>query len=164
MAQAKRDASSATAGDERVLLLTPTGRDAQLLSEQLSRRGFAVHVCRDLSELCEQVTRDAGAAFVAEEALADAQSLERIVACINAQPPWSDIPLIVMTESGDMTPQSRRLGAVFQTAGNVTLLQRPIRLFTLFSVIDSALKSRRRQYQVRRLLDDTRRAVEQRDQ
>jgi len=68
-----------------------------------------------------------------------------------------------MTLEGKPTPSGEKLAALFRTVANVTLLQRPIRLVTLVSAIDSALQSRRRQYQVRDLLGDLRQAVEQRD-
>ena len=150
-------------GSERILLLAPTGRDAGVLSDQLRKRGFTVETCHDINALCRGIEAGAGAAFVAEEALVGT-ALDHLSERLRQQPPWSDLPVIVMTGDQETTPHHRRLRAVFQVTGNVTLLQRPIRLITLFSVIESALKSRRRQYEVCRLLQETRRAVEQRDQ
>ncbi len=101
--------------------------------------------------------------FIAEEALAG-EGLNCLVDVLKNQPPWSDLPLILMTGSGETSAFSRRLEAILQTGGNFTLLERPIRLLTLFSVVTSALRSRRRQYEVRNLLEESKRAVTQRDQ
>jgi signal transduction histidine kinase/CheY-like chemotaxis protein len=54
--------------------------------------------------------------------------------------------------------------AVLRHRGNVTLLERPLRILTLLSAVQSALRARRRQYEVRDLLTETRNAVRQRDQ
>ena len=148
---------------ERVLLLSPTGRDAAILQGPTRpprvRRG-------DLPGHRRAVRRDrrrpAGAAFVAEEGLVG-DALGCLNETLRRQPTWSDLPVVVMTEAGETTAYSRRLQAIVHAAGNVTLLPRPIRLVTLFSVIESALRSRRRQYEVRNLLEQTREAVDQRD-
>jgi len=119
---------------ERVLLLSPTGRDAAILKDQLVRRGFVVEICPDIAALCGAIDEGAGAAFVAEEGL-----IGEALGCLNEtlrrQPTWSDLPVVVMTEAGETTAYSRRLQAIVHAAGNVTLLPRPIRLVTLFSVI-----------------------------
>jgi two-component system, sensor histidine kinase len=147
---------------ERVLLLSPTGRDAAILKDQLVRRGFVVEICPDIAALCGAIDEGAGAAFVAEEGLIG-DALGCLSETLRRQPTWSDLPVVVMTEAGETTAYSRRLQAIVHAAGNVTLLPRPIRLVTLFSVIESALRSRRRQYEVRNLLEQTREAVDQRD-
>src|SRR4051812_9092012 len=54
----------AEARAERVLLLSPTGRDAAILKDQLVRRGYLVHICRDIAGLCEEIDAGAGSAFV----------------------------------------------------------------------------------------------------
>jgi len=149
--------------EERVLLLAPSGRDAELLSGQLTRRGFTVAGFDSSPALCAEVALGAGVLFIASEALAG-PGLEHLVEALRDQPPWSDLPLVIMTEPGATTAFSLHLETLFKTSSNFTLLERPIRLATLFSVVASALKSRRRQYEVRRLLEETKLAVVQRDQ
>jgi signal transduction histidine kinase/ActR/RegA family two-component response regulator len=149
-------------GSERVLLTCPAGRDAAMLAEQLGRRGLQVAVCPTISVLCAELKGGAGALFIAEEALYGL-GLRAVIQSLEEQPPWSDIPLIVMTETSQQSVQSKRLDDVFRASSNVTLLERPIRLATLFSVVTAALQNRRRQYEVRRLLEETKRAVDQRD-
>jgi len=70
---------------------------------------------------------------------------------LKAQPPWSELPLIILTGGGE----SRRAGLLnlaAAAAGTVTLLERPISTLTLLRSVQVALRSRRRQYQVRDLV------------
>ncbi|MEZ0268255.1 MAG: ATP-binding protein [Phycisphaerae bacterium] len=161
-AEAAPQTGDAVDRPERVMLLAPTGRDAALLAGQLRRRGFVVDVCADHDDLCRAVRAGCGAAFVAEEALSGS-ALKCVLDELEHQPAWSDLPVIIMTHQSQATYSGEKLASLFRAVANVTLLQRPIRLVTLVSTIDSALKSRRRQYQARDLLVDLRQAVEQRD-
>src|SRR5215213_9046885 len=82
--------------DGRVLLLTPTGRDADLTGRYLSAAGITVEVCAGMGELCEKFREGAGAALVAEEALSP-EDRRRLLDSLGGQPPWSDFPLVVLT-------------------------------------------------------------------
>jgi hypothetical protein len=65
-----------------------------------------------------------------------------LIAALSAQPSWSDIPLIVLTSGGGETPLNVEALAKLSEAGNVTLIERPVRLMTLMSAIKSALRAR----------------------
>src|ERR1044071_3283154 len=132
--------------DGRVLLLTPTGRDADLTGRYLSGAGVAVEVCARMEELCEKCREGAGAALIAEEALT-AENRRRLLDALGEQPAWSDFPLVVLTAGGE-----RESGDAFRSLGdaaNVTLVERPTRVITILSAVRSALRARRRQYEVR---------------
>src|SRR5204863_9423933 len=74
-----------------------------------------------------------------------------------AQPPWSELPLTILTVGGE--PRLTQLLELAATAaGAVTLLERPINTVTLLRSVEVALNSRRRQYQVRDLLEEQRRS------
>src|SRR6478672_5141817 len=93
---------------ERVLLFAPTGRDGVLIADALTRAGFLAHPCRSIQHLCDELHAGAGAAFLAEEALvADAMACLR--QSMQEQPPWSDLPVIVMTSGGKTTQYSERM-------------------------------------------------------
>ncbi len=137
---------------ERVLVLAPRGRDAELTRQLLERQAIRAAVCASGRELLAAMDAGAGCAIVTEEALLD--GLERELARVfRDQPPWSDFPLIVL--SGAHT--SRRLQEIVLGLGNVTLLERPITPQTLVTAVHAALRARRRQYEART-------AIEQRDQ
>ncbi len=70
-----------------------------------------------------------------------------IAATLQAQPPWSDIPLVVLAREGASGLPNRE-------SMNVTLVERPLKVRSLLSVVLAALRSRRRQYEVRQHLED----------
>ena len=147
--------------DGRVLLLTPTGRDADLTGRYLSGVGIPVEVCAGMEELCEKCAEGAGAALVAEEALSP-ENTWRLLDTLNRQPAWSDFPLVVLTSRNETTPGGADALKSLGEAWNVTLVERPTRVITVLSAVRSALRARRRQYEVRAHLVAERLAQEER--
>jgi two-component system, sensor histidine kinase len=156
----------ADARDALVLVLAPTGRDGALCCSVLhDRAGLATLSCPDVGDLCRQIGRGAGAVIIAEEAI-DIWSARQLMDTLVAQLPWSDLPVIILASSQEqMTDGSNGVPiAVLRQRGNVTVLDRPLRIVTLVTTVLAALRARRRQYEVRDLLAETRNAVRQRDQ
>ncbi|HEX7181246.1 MAG TPA: ATP-binding protein [Thermoanaerobaculia bacterium] len=134
--------------EERILILAPTGRDAVLACQVLSQAGLSSFACADEKALYDEVQAGAGAVILADEAL-HPWTLQALTQMIEAQPPWSDLPLIVFTRSGDT---SETILASLGPISNATILERPVRVNTLLSSVQAALRARRRQYEVRDLL------------
>ncbi len=149
--------------DLEVLILAPTGQDAYLIASALARESIDSTCFRDVNLLCDQARKGAGAFIIAEEALSGPAILI-LNEMLAQQPPWSDVPLVVMTSSGESTLVSLRILRAFAPSGNVTLLERPFRSITLTSVMQVALRARRRQFQVRDLLDAHQKATSIRDE
>ncbi len=101
-------------------------------------------------------------AFLTGEALTT-EALWCLIEALTQQPTWSDVPLIVLTSGGAETPVNADALNALGEAGNVTLIERPVRVTTLLSAIKSALRARRRQYEVRNHLDGEARAAEERE-
>jgi signal transduction histidine kinase/CheY-like chemotaxis protein len=144
--------------DGRVLILTPTGRDAEMTAKYLAGAGLAPERCVGMTELCERLDEGGGAALVAEEALTPEGTL-RLLGALARQPEWSDFPLIVLTASGG--GDAGKLKDLVEAA-NVTLVERPTRVITVLSAARSALRARRRQYEARAHIEAERRAREER--
>jgi two-component sensor histidine kinase len=137
---------------ERALILAPRGRDAEIASKLLQEAGWPALICPDVGRLCDELDEGAAFAVVVEEVLS-ANALASLRRCIKKQPAWSDFPFVVLTTHGH-TPERNELAIQFQDAlGNVTFLERPFHPTTLVSVGRAALRSRRRQYQTRELLE-----------
>ena len=132
--------------EERILLLTPTGRDAVLTCRILEQAGLAGVPCADEQALYRQLGRGAGAALLADEALTP-HTVNRLLDVLGSQPPWSDLPLVVFTRR----ETSDEVLATLEPLGNATLLERPVRVATLLTALRAALRARRRQYEVRDL-------------
>jgi len=145
---------------ERVLILTPTGRDSALIAEILRRESTPCFECGSVAELADAIQEGAAAALVAEEALVGV-SLVRLVEVLEFQPSWSDFPLVFLTSAGERTSQtSTPLLAMFGNQANITILERPVQVPTLLSSIRAAIRSRHRQYQVRDSIEERARSDE----
>jgi len=145
----------------RVLILAPIGRDAQLMCTQLRKGGVVCDVCDDIDALCRAMREGAGALIVTEEALPN-ESIHRLAFALHEQPAWSEIPIIILTAvlAGDSKSRTfRELG----NRTNVTLVDRPVRIQSLISAAQTALKARQRQYEVRDLMEKLEERVHERD-
>ncbi|MGB9475814.1 MAG: ATP-binding protein [Candidatus Udaeobacter sp.] len=140
---------------ERVLILAPVGQDAAAIAELLARSGFETQVCGSLAVCCAQINLGAGALVLTEEALESA-NVSDLLQALNAQPPWSELPVVILTTGGE-SRLAKLLELAATAAGSVTLMERPIGTTTLVRSLEVALNSRRRQYQVRDLLEAQRR-------
>src|SRR5258705_9488535 len=97
MVTPKRKASK----EKTILLFAPSGNDAVVACDILSKSGITSIPCSSVSDLCEKIHDETGAIVIAEEAL----SLEEILLlrkCLESQPPWSDLPVIVLTFGGEL--------------------------------------------------------------
>lgn len=144
--------------EERVLVLAPTGRDAPLIAAALGRHGLASLACRDLDCVCREMAAGAGMALLAEERLRPAE-LPCLIESLRQQPPWSDLPLLILTGKGVPSPTSVHRFQALEPAANVTQLERPVRIRTLISAVRSTLRGRRRQYEVRDYLAERERLL-----
>ena len=152
---------SEAARSRRLLILAPIGRDADLMCTHLEQSGIDCLKCRDADDLCERVKEGAGAVAITEEALSPAE-MHRLECVLDAQPAWSDIPLIMLTGAPTLDGTPRPVSALARRT-NVTLIDRPVRIKSLVSAAQSALLARERQYQMRDLMGTLEDRVHERD-
>jgi signal transduction histidine kinase/ActR/RegA family two-component response regulator len=133
--------------EERILILAPSRRDAPTVAAILQKAGLVAEICPDLRRLCSALQQGAGAALIAEEALADDAGTALLLTHLDRQPPWSEPPIVVVRAAlhGALRNGFGRISGY----GNIVLLERPFRSATLVSAMHSGLRARRRQYQVR---------------
>ena len=155
---ARPEPVTGSAGEERarpddVAVLAPTGRDGPLAVQILAKWGVRATAHRTMVALCDTIRQGAGAVVVAEEALVrhDRALLETTLA---EQPAWSDIPLVVITAEGELSRDIADGVEAIALRGNVTLLERPVRVATLVTAVRSALRARQRQYDTRANIDE----------
>ena len=131
--------------DRRMLVLAPTAKDAAILQSVLEPIGVESELVSNCVALADEIEQGAAVALIAEEALT-ADGGERLIRLLSAQPPWSDFPILLLAHQGT---DSAELAEAVRTFGNVTLLERPIRIATLVSAVQTAMRARERQYQIR---------------
>jgi signal transduction histidine kinase len=136
--------------EQRVLILAPFGRDADVIAEVLQKDARTCVACRDANLLAEALDAGAGSALIAEEALADGQA-SRLFDWLEQQPAWSDFPFILLA-AHRVGRRSARSLEVLERLGNVVVLERPLNSETLRRAVGSALRARSRQYESRRHL------------
>ncbi|HEV2673641.1 MAG TPA: ATP-binding protein [Aliidongia sp.] len=143
-----------------ILVLTPTGRDADSASELLEREAIPFRVLRNGRELDGALDETIGAVLVADEALLPADLLE-LHRRLEAQPAWSDLPFVVLTHGGSTARRALGELRLPEALGNVMFLERPLNALTLVSALRTALRARRRQRQVRDHLAERAAATEE---
>jgi signal transduction histidine kinase len=148
--------------EQRVLVLAPVGRDGELITSTLCAHGMLALKTEDIQKLCEKTREGAGAVVLTEEALLG-EGASLLGRALEGQPPWSDLPIIILTTSGDdRSERTWQLVGQLKQIGNVSLLERPLRTLTLIHAVQAALRSRRRQYEVRALHEDLEQRVSER--
>ena len=140
---------------ERVLILAPIGRDSALASSILGEAGIAADVVANLANLVGALDCGAGAAIVTEEA-AGITELDVVSTWLAGSQrgricrSWFSR---TMAAGRSAIPGAAKLAGVL---GNVTFLERPFHPTTLVSMVATALRGRRRQYEARARIDEVR--------
>ena len=136
--------------ERRILVFAPVGKDAPLTLEVLRRTDLEGHVCETAHGLCHEFARGAAVIMLTEEALED-PGIDELMDLLRTQPPWSDIPVLLFADAERSEIYLRTL-RLLEGLRNVVLLERPIRLGAVLTLIRSAMRGRERQYELRDLL------------
>lgn len=141
--------------ERQFVVLAPTIKDAELTAKILEQAGVDCRICADLSSAARCLASgEAGGMLIAEELLAN-RGIQELASSLSRQPAWSDVPLLVLTRQG---ADSEAASAAAESLGNVTLLERPVRIATLVTAVRMALRDRLRQYELRSQLETLRRS------
>lgn len=143
------------------MILAPVGQDAQVISKLIAKAGATAEVCHDLVEIAEKFNDGVSTMIIAEEALSEPMPV--LANRLKRQPPWSDIPIIILSNSrGRIGPAQR--WTLLRDLGNTTVLERPLHGQSLLIALRSAIRSRDWQYVVReqmQRMDESRSDLEQ---
>jgi signal transduction histidine kinase len=142
--------------ESRVLILGPSPKDAQTTRAVLQEVGILSFVCPTADKLIEELDRGAAAAIIAQEAILRG-GYEPLKEILDRQLPWSDLPLVVVSPTMD---EPAAAAQAIEALGNVSLLERPVRIPALISAVRTALRARTRQYQIRAHIRDREIAAE----
>ena len=141
---------SPSARDRRLLFLAATSKDAATMQAMLAPLAIQVEPCRSFETLLHEIGAGVGALLLPEEAALPAHHVA-LRGFLAAQPPWSDLPILILTRPGLESAATEEAGRVL---GNVTLIERPVRVATLVSAVRTAIRARERQYQIREHLEE----------
>jgi len=133
--------------ETRVLVYAMSRDDSAVAVRVLGASNVEALAVMTATQLRDELAAGAGALLVMEEVLAG-PVLTVVTDFLAAQPAWSDLPILMMTKRGADSIEAQ---AAVAQLGNVTLLERPVRTMALGSAVRSALRGRKRQYEVRAL-------------
>ena len=137
-----------------VLVHAPVGRDAELTVRTLNDAALPARAVGEFAELVHRVEEgNAGALLITAEAFSRT-ALPVFAKILAHQPHWSDLPVLVLVPGGRESSYLAHLESSLAILPNLALLERPIRPATLISVVRNALRSRSRQYEVQRIMED----------
>ncbi|CAM3624249.1 histidine kinase [Bordetella sputigena] len=137
--------------EARVVVYAPIGRDGPAAAAVLHRSGLDVEICASMEKVLASVVQGVSAVCVTEEALFGAH-LEAMAGWVDRQPPWSDLPFVVLTSHVQQSAVAAWRKKMVAALRNVSLLERPVQSITLTSAVHAAVRARMRQYETRALL------------
>lgn len=140
-------------------MVAPIGRDGDLICSHLSRAGIQAS-CFPNTLAAVRHSRDGVAGVILTDEALDLHSLQQWKHFIERQPAWSDLPFILLTSAASEPRYSVLSAKALVTLGNVTVLDRPLRIEMLVSTANSCLRARRRQYEIRDHMERRRAADE----
>ena len=143
-----------------VLILAPVGRDAGVCATLVEQAGLAARVCSDVSDLITQLDLHADVVLVTEEALYG-KALDPLEAWVTAQPPWSDLPFVVLTNHNEGTRFAQFRSNLVHKLRNIAFLERPMQAISLQAAVLTAERGRSRQYEARAYLEAQQHAAEE---
>lgn len=132
----------------RFLVMAPVGRDGDLICSLLRTAGYPAESMSRIRAAEDLDSAQVLGLILTDEALVQ-DGFEALRLVVQAQPVWSDLPLMVLT-SGAMDPQygaiASQVRVEFRT---VFLLDRPVRKELFVSAAQVAYNSRLKQFEVR---------------
>ncbi len=143
-----------TSNNERVLVLAPTSADAGLSRLILGEAGIEASAFKTLTTLAHVIDDSVAVILLTDEVFV-APDVTVLLEALRRQPPWSDMPVILLSGAG---ADSAAAAWAIELLGNITVLERPVRLTTLVSAVRTAIRARRRQYELRDQFVDLARA------
>lgn len=138
---------------ERAVILSPRGQDGEDAARLIRAAGLYANVCADFPALVREVESGAGAAVISDDAIKTAD-LRPLVRWLAEQPSWSDFPIVLVMDRIGGPASDPEAARLVRLLGNVSFIERPFHPTTLISIVGSAVRGRRRQYQTRGILQN----------
>ena len=146
---------------ERVIVLAPTARDAEVTCRLLADAGVTGVASRDWVQALALLEEGAAALMLTELAVTQ-PGFAQLLPALQNQPAWSNLPVLALCRHGRLPPVLREAGL-----RNLTVLDRPTSTRVVLSAVMTALRGRRWQYQIRDQIESLQqadRALRQADQ
>ncbi|BAO90893.1 ATP-binding protein [Caballeronia cordobensis] len=133
-----------------VVIFARFGRDAPTAESLLRKRRIETSTVATFEELVAAIDPYVGAVLLTDESLSGAD-LSALAEKLDAQPSWSDIPFVVLTQRSRLEAIHQRhlVGLLPARMTNLVYVERPASALTLTSAVEAALSGRERQFRIR---------------
>ena len=145
-----------------VLIFASLGRDAKYIQSLLETSQINSQIVNSIPDLARNISTNTGAILLTSESIAR-QDLSLLIASLDAQPTWSDIPFIYLAPSRQSSLTNRATSVrnlLPENINNVMVLERPLSMESLISAVKWALSGRYRQFVIRDQLEELSRTSE----
>ncbi|MHC1769033.1 MAG: ATP-binding protein [Verrucomicrobiia bacterium] len=138
--------------EDRILVWAPDRDEDDFYIEALCKAHLDPCCCDGIGDLCSEISQGAGLVVLGTEALSR-KGLAQLQCVLSAAPAWSALPLLVAETGSDPDQAEAWRRRVLDALGAVTFFPNdPVERRTLVAMAKAALRVRRRQYEVRDLL------------
>jgi len=140
---------------ERIFLLSSTDDRVASLATVLEAVEVPVETFTRLSPLTDELQDGAGAIIADEDAITE-EAVRLLSTAMAQREPWSNLPIVILTSGEPAAIERLNRLDLFgpATSSNITILEHPVHEVTFTTVVRSALRARRRQYEVRDLMQN----------
>lgn len=141
---------------EHIVLSASFGRNGTVLRQALESQGFVCVSAPTVQAVGDAIQTNAGLVVITEEVLTTEKNIRDLTKCLNNQPEWSDIPVILLLKDCRRFPSCMAFLRNKEYFGSLVLLETPIEQHEFISVVRSCLENRRQQYALRDTLHQLR--------
>ena len=141
---------------EHIVLSASIGRNATVLRQALESQGFVCTNAPTVQAVIDAIQTNASLVVITEEVLTTEKKIKDLTKCLNNQPEWSDIPVILLLKDCRRFPSCMAFLRQAEYIGSLVLLEMPLKQHEFISVVRSCLQNRQRQYVLRDTLEQLR--------
>lgn len=141
---------------EHIVLSASIGRNATVLRQALESQGFVCTNAPTVQAVIDAIQTNASLVVITEEVLTTEKKVKELTKCLNNQPEWSDIPVILLLKDCKRFPSCMAFLRQAEYIGSLVLLEMPLKQHEFISVVRSCLQNRQRQYVLRDTLEQLR--------
>lgn len=132
-----------------VVLSTYNQQNSVALREALEARALVCVDVPTIDAVADAISAEAALVVMTEEILADTQTARLLSECLDAQPDWSDIPIIILLKDCRRFADCLSLLSNTSHQRSVLLLELPLKRQVFMALVRSCLQNRQRQYVLR---------------
>lgn len=135
------------------IVLAARLRQNRLAMQQvLNSAGFTSRAVSTMSAVVEAIQAEVAAVIITEDMLAIFEDVALLVAGLNQQPEWSDIPVIFLLKDCQRFPTCLMALQEVKRQGGLTLLEMPLQTHSFLAIVQACLQHRQQQYKLQRTL------------